>query len=345
MGTLSLDDYEDVRIWAPWGDISGRWYGNRTERPILAIHGWLDNLGTFDTLIPLLPDYLGVLCIDLPGHGKSARISNGLHYSVLDYVYIIPRVMKEYKWTKISLLGHSLGGILSFVYSSLAPHTVDMIITVDVLLPIMYPPDASIKTARFYMEKHLIEDERQENGKLQEPPSYTLSQLREVISSGSKYSVPPEFAQHLLYRSVAKSNLYPDKYYFSRDGRIKFYSPLIMDGGLAAEMSRRIKSKPYLVIKGSESPYLGPHCEEALSILSHDNPHYEFYEVSGTHHVHLHNAEECAKYIVPFIRRHRPPPVASWSLVGEDDQRISKKEHRRFQERFFKWNTRQRSKL
>lgn len=31
------------------------------------LHGWMDNAGTFDTLIPLLPKELSYLSIDLPG--------------------------------------------------------------------------------------------------------------------------------------------------------------------------------------------------------------------------------------------------------------------------------------
>ncbi|EDW33145.1 GL24626 [Drosophila persimilis] len=348
MGTLSLANYEEVRISVPWGHISGRWHGNRTERPILAIHGWLDNLGTFDRLIPLLPDNVGVLCIDLPGHGRSSRLPPGMHYSVYDYVFVIPRVMKEYGWHKVSLMGHSLGGIMAFIYATLAPHTVDMVISLDILLPI--PDDARGKDVDTFgrnMEKHLVEDERQEEGNLREPPAYTLPELRKVLSKGSYNSVPPREAQHLLYRQVAKSQLYPDRFFFSRDARVKFYYHIFLEKGLAAEMARRIQRKPYLIIKGSLSPFVGPHCDEAIAILGKNNPHFELHEVQGgTHHVHLHAAEECAQYIGPFIRHHRPPNLTTWSLAGRGEQ-LSSKERRQAQEQFFarSKHSKQRSKL
>lgn len=50
---------------------SGKWWGPRTKQPILALHGWQDNAGTFDTLAPLLPHHIPLFCIDLPGHGAS----------------------------------------------------------------------------------------------------------------------------------------------------------------------------------------------------------------------------------------------------------------------------------
>uniref|UniRef100_A0A6P4EL78 Probable serine hydrolase n=1 Tax=Drosophila rhopaloa TaxID=1041015 RepID=A0A6P4EL78_DRORH len=337
MGKLSLTDYEAVKIPVPWGYISGRWYGNRNERPILAIHGWLDNLGSFDRLIPLLPDYIGVLCIDLPGHGRSSHLQPGMNYSVYDYVFIIPRVMKEYGWSKVSLIGHSLGGVLYFIYTSLAPHTVDMVVSLDILLPMRN----DIDYMELSLEKQLLNVERQRLGNYSEPPSYTLPQLGKVMAQGSFNSVSPDLAKHLLHRQLTKSQLYPERFYFSRDIRVKYYHYMDIDDGLGAEMARQIHKKPYLIIKGSLSPYLPARNNEAISILAKDNPHFEFYEVEGgTHHLHLHAAEECATYIVPFIQHHRPPALNSWTITGNGDSTIVRKP-----KGFLAWTKKKRSKL
>jgi len=301
-----------VRIPAPWGHIAGRWYGNPKERPILAIHGWLDNLGTFDRLIPLLPDYIGVLCIDLPGHGRSSSIQPGMHYSVYDYVYIIPRVMREYGWSKVSLMGHSLGGFLSFIYTSVAPHTVDMVISLDVLLPRSVTPKQAVDVEAQNMEKYFVEEDRQVRGNLLEPPSYTLPDLTKIVVKRSLNSVTPELAKHLLHRQEEKSQLFPGKFYLSGDVRVKFYRLWKLEPGLSEEMTRRILRNPFLLIKASKSSFVGVQCEDAISILRQNNPHFEFYEVGGgTHHIHLKFPEECARYIVPFILRHRPPTLRS----------------------------------
>jgi len=304
----------------------------------------LDNLGTFDRLIPLLPDYIGVLCIDLPGHGRSSRLQPGMHYAVDDYVLIIPRVMKEYGWSKVSLMGHSLGGIVSFIYTALAPHTVDMVISLDMLLPSSLAPKQALAYVIHSMEKHLVEEDRQVESNLHEPPSYTLSEMTKVVAKGSFNSVTPEFAKHLLHRQVLRSQLYPDKFFFSRDGRVKYYNVTQMEPGFAEEMTKRIGRKPYLVIKASMSAYIGPKVEKPIAILHKINPHFEFYEVEGTHHVHLHAAEECARYIVPFIRHHRPPTLTSWSLSGKEQQ-LSAEEKRVQQEKFFERSKNKRSKL
>ncbi|EDV96834.1 probable serine hydrolase [Drosophila grimshawi] len=306
MGTLSLSDFEDVRIWAPWGYLYGRWYGSRSVRPILAIHGWLDNLGSFDTLIPFIPDYLSVLCVDLAGHGGSDRLPAGMHYSADDWIIAIARIMKQYKWPKVSLMGQSLGGSLSFLYASIAPHLVDMIIALDIVLPPLESSD-TLSTMAYFMEKHLQEEARSAINIMNVPRTYTEDQLRFGLSKASNFSVPLELSHHLLYRSVAKSQLYPNKFYLTRDNRVKFYTLFPFNPVLAAEMARRIKRMPYLIIKGSESNFINSGADEVISILKNQNPYFEYHVVPGTHHVHLMNAEGCAQHIVPFLKRHRPP--------------------------------------
>lgn len=129
----------------PWGHVVGRWYGNRNVRPILALHGWQDNLGTWDRLIPLLPQHIGVLCVDLPGHGQSSKYPKGALYHAVDYVHIIIRIIKEYKWRKVSLLGHSMGGIVCFVYATLFPHTIDLLMQIDVVTSPKSSSESTIK--------------------------------------------------------------------------------------------------------------------------------------------------------------------------------------------------------
>ena len=45
----------EVSIPVPWGVIAGREWGSPAGLPWIALHGWLDNAGTFDTLAPLFP--------------------------------------------------------------------------------------------------------------------------------------------------------------------------------------------------------------------------------------------------------------------------------------------------
>ncbi|XP_037933751.1 probable serine hydrolase isoform X2 [Teleopsis dalmanni] len=316
--------FEDLRFSMPWGYVVGRWYGNRKVRPILALHGWLDNMGTWNTLIPLLPEHIGILCIDFPGHGLSPKLPKGIIYHTVDYICVIIRIMQEYNWQKVSILSHSMSSMLSFLFTAIHPERVDMLISIDIVRMRYRQPKPHIEFMRNNIEKYLIEDERLIMMDVIEPPSYTYERAEQILFEGSHKSVDMDNCKHILNRNIAKSKIYPDKYYFSRDGRIKYYFDFITSAPFAAELAKRIHDVPYCVIKGSESNYINEDSNEVIEILRERNPHFELHEINGTHHVHLNNPVEVADVINPFINRHRPPLLQSWSLSdGEDNVKRS----------------------
>ena len=306
--------FEDVSIDVPWGHIAARWYGNRKVRPILALHGWQDNLGTWDRLIPLLPRHIGILCIDFPGHGRSSKYPAGMIYHVLDYVQIVVRIIKEYKWRKVSLMGHSMGAAICFFYTALYPQMVDMIIQIDMVKPKYDDMDRQIEKLKILTEKSMIENERLLENSLKEPPTYSYQQLEEVLYNGSWKSVEKENSKYLLNRSIEKSQLYPNKYYFSRDGRVKLCVGLPGEQGLGMEIAKRIKNLPYMILRSNKKSVMDAKDEEIINILRINNTHFEYHHLNGTHHLHLNDAEEVAAILTPFILRYRPLILDAWSM-------------------------------
>ncbi|TMW45437.1 hypothetical protein DOY81_009481 [Sarcophaga bullata] len=294
--------FENVSIEVPWGYIVGRWYGNRKVRPILAIHGWQDNIGTWDRLIPLLPKHIGILCIDLPGHGRSSKYPPGMTYHMLDYVQIVVRIVKEYKWRKVSLMGHSMGASICFFYTALFPHMVDMIIQIDMVKPKYNDMDRQIEKLKILAEKSMIENERLLENSLKEPPTYSYQQLEELWYNGSWKSVEKENCKYLLNRSVEKSQLYPEKYYFSRDGRVKFYVEISGEQGLGKEMAKRIKNLAYMIVRSNKKSLIDDaKDEEIIDILRINNAHFEYHRLNGTHHLHLNDAEEIPSPVIGHL--------------------------------------------
>lgn len=290
----------------PWGHVVGRWYGNRNVRPILALHGWQDNLGTWDRLIPLLPQHIGVLCVDLPGHGQSSKYPKGALYHAVDYVHIIIRIIKEYNWRKVSLLGHSMGGIVCFVYATLFPHTIDLLMQIDVVTSPKSSSESTIKRLAYNAEKNLLESERMDQLHCPEPPSYSYDQLEDILFRGTGKSIDRENCKYLLNRSIAQSRQFPSKYYFSKDGRVKYYQLFGAELGLSFEMAKRIRNKNVLIVRSTKSGYIKDGIFDVIKIFRENNPNFELHEVDGTHHLHLNNAEEVAQALTSFILRHRP---------------------------------------
>ncbi|XP_061387389.1 probable serine hydrolase [Musca vetustissima] len=317
--------FEDIKIDVPWGQIVGRWYGNRKVRPILAIHGWMDNLGTWDRLIPLLPKHVGILCIDLPGHGRSSKLPLGITYHVFEYIFTIVRIVKEYKWRKVSLMGHSMGAIICFHYAALNPYMVDMLIQIDLIKDVYDSESRQIKQISERTEKLLIENERLEQLHIKTPPCYSYEQLEEALYRGSHRSVEKQYCKHLLNRSIAKAEQHPEKFYFSRDPRIKHHVRLSGEQKLSVELAKRIRNIPYMLVRSHEQSLMTAKDEEIVDILRANNPHFHYVRVKNTtHHLHLNSPEEVAAHLDPFILQHRPVILDSWSIDGNDNFSVNK---------------------
>ncbi|XP_037942133.1 probable serine hydrolase [Teleopsis dalmanni] len=199
---FSKNKYEDIRISVPWGHISGRWYGNRNRRPILALHGWMDNLGTWDLLIPHLPKHIGILAIDFPGHGQSSHYPQGMQYHVIEYVTVVMHIIKKYNWKKVSLMGHSMGCVVIYIYTALYPSTVDLIVNFDVVKQAFRKADSEIKRLQGSLIQRSNDITELENKS--EPKSYEYKTLEYIIHKGSGYSVDVNNSKYLLCRSIEK---------------------------------------------------------------------------------------------------------------------------------------------
>ncbi|KAB5523487.1 hypothetical protein PHYPO_G00153120 [Pangasianodon hypophthalmus] len=76
----------EFRMPVPWGEMRGRAWGPDHGRPVLCLHGWSDNCGSFNTLIPLLPADWRCVAVDLPGHGFSSHRPAGIFYTFPAYI-------------------------------------------------------------------------------------------------------------------------------------------------------------------------------------------------------------------------------------------------------------------
>ncbi|XP_064552490.1 probable serine hydrolase [Drosophila montana] len=297
----------DFDIGVPWGRVACRWYGNRQVRPLLAIHGWMDNMGSFARLIPLLPDHLGVLCVELSGHGRSSHYPAGMQYSVIEWTSIIRRLVQHFKWRRVSLMGHSFGAVACNLYASFYGRDhVDMLIAID-LLTIPY------KTSSFYI-KYLANSVERMLQPVPAPKLYTAEQLKGV-RWGPAPTVSKEHAQPLVERCTRPSSDQPDKFYISRDLRLAHHTLFPIGVGLVRELNQRIHNIPYMVIKASDSNFINEGFIPALQTLRKQNPEFEYHLAQGAHHVLISDPKQLAGWIVPFINRHRP--ASRWEHPGQ----------------------------
>lgn len=167
---------DEVTFEFPWGNIAAKWWGSKSIRPIVLVHGWLDNAGSFDTLVPLLPKEFSYLAIDLPGHGASSQIPSGLYYHGDDNIFVLEEIRLQQKWDRLSLVGHSMGSIVSFLYATIFPENVDLVVALDTLKLQVHSPQMTARLIQYRAEKGFLVDQRGRD-ESSKPPEYTYDEL------------------------------------------------------------------------------------------------------------------------------------------------------------------------
>ncbi|XP_066997667.2 probable serine hydrolase isoform X2 [Anabrus simplex] len=289
------EEFQEINIPVPWGHIAGKWWGRTDVKPLLGLHGWQDNAGTWDRIAPMLPAHISLLAIDCPGHGLSSRFPPGLPYRITDHIFVMRRIIHHFGWDKISILAHSMGGVQSFVYASVYPDKVENLISIDAFKPLSVNPDVELDKLGHDIDKFLETDSRKEV-----KPSYSYTEIVQKLYHGMLAdSLTEESCKILLKRGIQKSG---DGYYFTRDPRVKIgrLSGWLHETvlSLAANITCNvlfIKAIPGFVY---ESPDIA---NETLDVVRKSARRYEYHIVEGQHHVHLNNPERVAPIIINFL--------------------------------------------
>ena len=139
---------KNINVPVPWGHIAVKECGNHNGSAIILMHGWLDNCGSFQPLLPYFVDKYRMICIDSPGHGLSSHYPPGMMYQTLDCIINIRRVANYFKLEKFGIIGHSMGANYGLFFASTHPEMVDFLIMLDIAKPISRPLEATISRTR-----------------------------------------------------------------------------------------------------------------------------------------------------------------------------------------------------
>lgn len=113
-----------------WGDAS-------SPQKAMALHGWMDNAGSFDTLGPYLGGAgLYVVSIDFIGHGRSQHVPPETEPYFMNYVLQVIDVAHALGWESFNLIAHSMGAAVATLVASVAPEMVRSMVLFDALGPI-----------------------------------------------------------------------------------------------------------------------------------------------------------------------------------------------------------------
>ena len=92
-------------------DIHYKTYGKNHGYALVFLHGYLESSEIWEHFAPLFADEYFVVCIDLPGHGKSP-VTSGTH-SMEAFADAVVSVAEYLGIQAFHLIGHSMGGYVS----------------------------------------------------------------------------------------------------------------------------------------------------------------------------------------------------------------------------------------
>ena len=283
-----MSSAREIEIELPHIRLAARAWGDESLPPLLALHGWLDNAGTFDKLAPLICTHFHIVAIDFPGHGRSDWRPAGTWYHYIDYVSDVVAVAAKFGWNRFNLLGHSLGGTVASVFAACRPQAVDKLLLIEALGPITAPADDSLGQLRRGMEQRAAFEEKlrvfaSENDAIE---------IRAKVNGLSR-----EAATALINRGL---KAVPGGFSWSSDPRLTLSTPLRYTEDQMLAVLRGIEAKTLLVLAQPEAPYLPRETMQRRIEQVHD---IAVHRVDGSHHLHLENAAPIAKLIGDFIAR------------------------------------------
>jgi pimeloyl-ACP methyl ester carboxylesterase len=132
---------------------------------MILIHGGRDHCRNWDWVAEQFRDDYHIIAPDLRGHGDSQWMIGG-SYNQIDYVYDIAQLLHQKKMTPVTIIGHSLGGSISLLYTALHPDNVVKLVSIEGMGP---PPSMLEERLNKPMSERLhfwMDDLRKLSGRL-----------------------------------------------------------------------------------------------------------------------------------------------------------------------------------
>lgn len=252
------------------------WHPNAPHK-VIAIHGWLDNANSFDTLAPLLGDF-NIVALDSAGHGKSDFRSEDAAYLIWSEVAEIIQIADQMGWDNFILLGHSRGAGIASIVAGTYPDRVSQLVLLEGGIPLpMTAQDAPENLAKSIVLNRQLYGTK---GTLFKTRPAAIAARADGFTK-----VYPETAEILADRSLVQES---QGFRWHADARLKAPSGFKLTNNQIDAFLGKI-SAPSLLVLGHEG---------IAAMMEFTQTHFQNIanlkklELPGGHHLHMEGAEE-----------------------------------------------------
>jgi pimeloyl-ACP methyl ester carboxylesterase len=134
-------------------------WGNAGAPPLILVHGGRDHCRTWDVIARSLQPHFHVVAPDLRGHGESDWTRGG-SYALTEYVYDLSRLIRILATPQVTLVGHSMGGMVSLIHAGSFPEQVSKLVVLDgvTVLPDSPKPPVHERVSRWVGQLDRLHD-------------------------------------------------------------------------------------------------------------------------------------------------------------------------------------------
>ncbi len=275
----------EKKIRIPGFEVALKIWGPSNAKPVLCLHGMMDNAASFDLIAPLLPK-LQLFAVDYPGVGLSSHYPEGILPHWKNDAFLMLHLIEALGWSHFDIIAHSLGSLLGTTLAMAKPNQVDKLIFLDILGP----------TVNFIEQRNTyLHDDVNDYLTYQEQERVVFPELEQAIQDRVKIgNISYQAAKALVSRRTKRCK---DGWVWRFDSRLRCVSSTLPYEDELRAAFKAIKSPVCLIRAKQGVPYPEPIFQgraESINNLS-------IYELEGGHHVHMDDPEPVANVVAGFL--------------------------------------------
>lgn len=265
--------------------IAGQMYGSPDGKPVLAMHGWLDNCASFEPLAVHLSN-VQLLAIDMPGHGLSSHRPPDRPINIWDDLPLLLQLLDQLGWNQLSLLGHSRGAGIASLFAACFSERINKLVLLDGGAPVSTNAEDSVKQ----LAKASIAWNRRDQKRM---PLYATYEQALEARKRAVGAISEQAAALLLKRGLIKTSA---GYSWRTDPLLTVPSMLMLTPEQSKQFTRQIDAPVCMVL--SKDGRMAK--SEAFNKLNERFQSIETHLLDGGHHLHM---EEQAPAVADIINR------------------------------------------
>ena len=227
-------------------------WGNQGAPPLMLLHGGRDHCRNWDWVAAALRHDWHVLAPDLRGHGDSQWSPDG-NYAIAGFVYDLAQLVHQQELAPVTIVAHSLGGMIALRYAGIYPDFVRKLIAIEGLGA---SPKRLAEWSKLGIAERMqswIGEQRALSGRI--PRRYaSIEEAFKRMQEVNKH-LSPEQARHLTQHGVNQNE--DGTYSWKFDNYVRADPPYEMTSAEIEELWQRIAC-PTLLVYGRESRASNP---------------------------------------------------------------------------------------